>query len=259
MSSTKRGSRETPASTAERAGASIVSWGPSVFTVDALTRMVHAEQLGPLHPVFYRMPVWVDDEGDRAADEAMRAEFTRAGWLERSGRLTGEGLDRLAVLARPETEYAAWFTFRNRTYSTLVGASGGEALVAYRDGDTVELRGLEPNESLSMALMRQLPDRPAARVDALNVRLDAGDHTVDARKLAQLARFKLIGQGEVYVGVRDWQRRYRANTDNPIRFHDYHRLGRVLLTVSPGYLSVAPCSKPVLHHKVEEVHRDLTR
>lgn len=235
-----------------------MSWGPFVFTVDALARMVQTERLGPLHPVLYRMPVWVDEDADSAADEATRREFARAGWLDRHGRLTGDGLDRLAVLARPETEYAAWFTSRKRTYSTLVASSGGGALVAYRDGDRVELRGLESNESLSMALMRQLPDRPAARVDALNVPLDGGDRTDDARKLAQLARATLIGQGEVYVGVRDWQRRYHANTANPIRFHDYHRLGRVLLTMSPGYLSVAPCSKSVLRRRVEEIHRDLT-
>lgn len=232
-------------------------WGPFLCTVDALARMTQSNQLGPLHPVFYRMPVWADDEDDSMAEEATCRQFTRAGWLNRHGQLTGDGLDRLAVLARPEIEYAAWFTFRQRTYSTLVAASGGEALVAYRDGDRVELRGLVPNESLSMALMRQLPDRPAARVDALNVRLDGGDRTEDARKLARLAQSTLVGQGEVYVGLRDRQRRYRANTDNPIRFHDYHRIGRVLLTMSPGYVSVAPCSKAVLHRRVEEIHRDL--
>jgi hypothetical protein len=210
-------------------------------TVGALARMLHTQRLGRPHRVLYAEPVWTDD--DRTAEAAMWAEF---------GQVDGDLLDTLSVLARPTTEYFAWFTEHGRQYGVLVAQAGGESVLAYRDGDDVTIRALDRTESLPMALMRQLPDAPPAPIDAVNIRLDGGQRPQDTAKLAALAQQQPTGQGELYAGARDRQGHYVVT--NPIRYQDYPT-GRVLVVLTDDHLSLAPATKRVLLTSLTEVAR----
>lgn len=237
-------------------------------TIEALSRMMSTRGVGRLHPVLEPMAAWRDPDGDNLANTAMWSEFESAGWLDQRGGLDGDVLDTLAVLGRPSVEYFAIFTEKNKRYSALVADGPGETVIAFRDGDVVELTTVH-DESLPATLMRQLSDLPPARIDALNVRVDqltaaagpdaddtwmnSGSRSVEeARKLAVIARQPLIGQGELYAGIRDQVGRYRV-TDNPVRYHDL-RSGRVLVSCSPGYLSVAPATKKLLLAHLVDAH-----
>jgi hypothetical protein len=92
--------------------------------------------------------------------------------------------------------------------------------------------------------MRRLPDRRAAPIDAVNIRI--GDQR-GGQALAYLSSQKPIGQGELYVTVRNaFGRRQRGG---PVRYQDYD-VGRVVVVVSGGYLSVAPATKLLLRDRL---------
>jgi hypothetical protein len=212
-------------------------------TVGALARMLHTQRLGRPHRVLYAEPVWTDDE--HAADTAMWAEF---------GQVDGDLLDTLGVLARPATEYFAWFAEHGRQYGVLVAQDQGESVLAHRDGDDVTIQTLDHAESLPMALMRQLPDAKPAPIDAVNIRLDGGQRTKDTAKLAALAQQTPIGHGELYAGRRDHHGHYAVNNTHPIRYQDY-ATGRVLVVLTEDHLSLAPATKRVLLNSLTEVAR----
>jgi hypothetical protein len=216
---------------------------PLTVTVGALARMLHTQRLGRPHHVLYAEPVWTDD--DHTADTAMWAEF---------GQVDGDLLDTLSVLARPTTEYFAWFTEHGQQYGVLVAQAAGESVLAHRDGDNITIHTLDRTESPPMALIRQLPDAQPAPIDAVNIRLDSGQRTHDTAKLAALAQQQPTGQGELYAGARDYQGHYVVNNTHPIRYQDY-ATGRVLVVLTDDYLSLAPATKRVLLNSLTEVAR----
>jgi hypothetical protein len=231
-----------------------MSWGPVTLSIGALSRMLRAQRLGDPHRVLYQHAVWTDED----SDAAMWAEFDKIGWLRRDGRLHGDAHDRLAMLARPFVEYAGWFVEKpDRRSSALVASIGNDAVVVFRDGDIVELRGQLPNETPNMAFMRQVPDGRPASIDALNIRLDGG-YGADAQKLRALVKTGRTGHGELYVGLRDQHYEYRSNTDNPVRYDDYP-IGRVLVSIAAGYVSIAPATKVLLRRRLDAIYRELAR
>jgi hypothetical protein len=134
-------------------------------------------------------------------------------------------------------------------------------VMAYRDGQAVTL-SMARRQSLPETLLRQIPDAPPAPIDALNVRLSelaalradgaggSGSYAArDARTVGLLIKRRLIGQGELYVGVRDHYGRRRVSA--PIRYQDY-KPGRVVVMIVGGFLSVAPATKKML---LDRLHR----
>lgn len=224
--------------------------GSVTVTVGALSTLLRAHGIGELPVAVRPSPVWTDQDGERAAIAAAVTEFREVGWIDRWGRLDGEALDSLHVLARPAVEYTAFVARRGRQHRVVVAGRGSTAVLVIREGNAVTLTVLR-HRSLPEALLRHLPDTPPAPVDAVNVRLDAADH-----RLAGLARNDPIGQGELSVTVHDHYGRRRTST--PIRYQDY-RFGRVVVVAADGYLSVAPAGKPLLLARLRDAYRDLTR
>jgi hypothetical protein len=223
-------------------------------TVSALSGVLRAQGVGELPVLIQPNPVWLDPEGDREASAAMWTEFAEVDLLDRRGRLDGDVLDTLHVLARPSVEHAAVFTADERQDSVVLATQGEETVVAYREGEAVTLTSLR-HPSLPETLLRQLPDARPAPIGNVNVRV--ADDTSDreqARTLNALAKARLVGQGELYVGVRDHYGRHRISA--PIRYHDY-KIGRVVVVTGGGYLSVAPASKKLLLARLLDAHRAL--
>ncbi|MGH3624259.1 MAG: ESX secretion-associated protein EspG [Sciscionella sp.] len=241
-------------------------WQQVTVTVTALSRMVRRQRLGELHPILEPAAVWMSPDAGGEADDVMWAEFARMGLVAGPGRLAPEALDALSTLAHPAVAYFAVFTYRQKQYATLVAGVGGGAVLAFRDGDRVELTGLR-RESLPETLLRQLPEMPAADIDSLNVRIahlaaggaaaGAGPSAAkDAAALARLGEEPLLGQGELYVGIRDRHGRQRV-TEDPIRYHDI-QAGRIIVIRSPGYLSVAPATTRLFLDHLHRAHQELT-
>ena len=229
--------------------------GPATVTVNALAVLLRALSMGELPVAIRPGAVWTDADGAREAEETAWAEFRRERWADTSGRLGDDALDCLSVLSRPAVEHIAIVARDGRQDSIVLAGRGSIAVLAVRKGDSVHLTPLRDRSP--EPLLRRLPDKPPAQIDALNVRLEdaASGATPDARLLAELGRRPLVGQGELYVGVRDRHGRRRLSA--PIRYQDYP-IGRVVVVASDGYLSVVPGTKPLLLARLREAHRTLT-
>lgn len=231
----------------------------------ALADMLRAHQIGELPVVIQPDPVWSDSASDEEAGEVAWREFADVGLADRSGRLGGDVLDTLHVLARPRLEYQAMLLGRDSVDGVVLAAHGEEAVIAERVGDTVTLSSVR-HVSLPETFLRQIPDARPAPIEAVNVRVDDlagrdgdsfGDTSAmarDARTLAYLKRQRLIRQGELYVATRDAYGRRRVSP--AIRFQDY-RTGRVAVVIGDGYLSVVPATKVLLRDRLRTAHSTL--
>ena len=223
--------------------------GPVTVTVDALATMLRAQGIGELPVAIRPGAVWHDPDGDREAEAAAWTEFREVGWVDRHGRLDGDVLDSLHVVAHPVVEYTAIIALAGRRHSVVVAARGDDGIVINRKGGAVTLSELR-HQSLPETLLRQVPDASPAPIDALNVRL------TNAQALTTLSRRPLLGQGELYVGVRDHYGRHRVSA--PIRYQDYD-IGRVVVVTSDDYISVAPATKALLLTRLRETHQAMAR
>jgi hypothetical protein len=230
---------------------------PVTITVSALSTILRTLNIGEPPLMIRPYPVWTDPEGDREAEAAAWTEFREIGWVDRRGRLDGEALDCLHVLVRPSIEYTAVFMADGRQHNIVVAGRGDDMVMAYRDGQALTL-SMARRQSLPETLLRQIPDARPAPIDALNVRLSDltalpadgelaggnGSHAAgDARTIGLLMKRRLVGHGELYVGIRDHYGRRRVSA--PVRYQDY-KPGRVVVVVAGGFLSVAPATKKLL-------------
>jgi hypothetical protein len=230
---------------------------PVTITVGALSTILRTHDIGQPPLVIRPNPVWTDPDSEREAEAAAWTELREIGWVDRRGRLDGEALDGLHVLARPSIEYTAVFMADGRQHNVVVAGHGDDMVMAYREGQAVTL-SMARHQSLAETLLRQIPDARPAPIEPLNVRLSdlAGMRTdgdiastngtyaaSDARTAGLLIKRRLIGQGELYVGIRDHYGRRRISA--PIRYQDY-KPGRVVVVVASGFLSVAPATKKLL-------------
>ncbi|HWE88071.1 MAG TPA: ESX secretion-associated protein EspG [Pseudonocardiaceae bacterium] len=242
----------------------------------ALTLMLRVQQLTEEpHPTLAGAPMWTSTDEDHNANRQMWSIFERLGLVDRRGQLDGGAFRTLAILARPSVEYYAWLYHHGRQRelhaAVLVAALGDEIAVAYRDEDTdmVELSSLR-HESLPETLVRQLPQVPPARIDALNLRrsdLAASDdtsdlfwqpgdsHTADPGKLRSLAEQSLIGTGELYVCVHDHAGR-PSRTTEPIVYRDT-RAGRAIIVCSAEHISIAPATPALLADRLRAAQHQL--
>jgi hypothetical protein len=240
--------------------------GPVTITVGALSTILERHNIGEPPLVIRPNPAWTDPDGDRAAEAAAWTELREIGWVDRRGRLDGEALDGLHILARPSIEYTAIFMADGRQNNVVVAGQGDEMVMAYREGQAVTLT-MARHQPLPETLLRQIPDARPAPIDPLNVRLselkalrsDGGPTdgngsfaARDARTVELLIKRRLVGQGELYVGVRDHYGRRRISA--PIRYQDY-KPGRVVVVISGGFLSAAPATKQLLLDRLQRAHQ----
>jgi hypothetical protein len=239
---------------------------PVTITVNALTTMLRIHDVGALPAAIQPDPIWRDPVPDRAAEAAWR-EFTEVHLVGRTGRLNDNALDTLHMLARPSVQYIGVMLGNNYRDSVVVAARGDEAIVAYRAGDAVTLESCVRHQSLPETLLWQIPDARPAPIQAVNLRVDdltalrngdpfgaASPTAWDAGTLDYLKRKRLVGQGELYVAVRDAYGRRQIS--GPIRYQDY-RVGRVTVVIDGSYLSVAPATKVLLRDRLRAAHRGL--
>ena len=227
----------------------------------ALSTVFREEFQAEPHPTLAAEPVWRDATGLREAHLAAYREFGLLGWLNRKGLVAGHVLDTLSVLTRPSYEYYGMFQSRGRVHSVLVVVGPSESVLVARSGDDLSLVCLRDNESASHAFVRQLPEYPAARADSLNVRLaDLGGQEdsgrlgqQDARKVRLLSEQRAVGMGELWVAARD-RRGTRRTCAQPVRYLDL-ATGRILLTITDGYVSIAPASRELLRTRITEAMR----
>jgi hypothetical protein len=240
--------------------------GAARISAEAFCQAIRDECKAEPHPVLAPEPVWRDDTAASAAARANRVEYAQLGWLNRRGQLAGHVLDTLSVLAHPSAEYYGLYRLGADTTAVVVAVGEVESVLARREDDTITVVTLGPNESPSHAFVRELPDHQPAHTDAVNVRLSdlAPDNPYpadrrardDARKLRFLAEQPAIGQGELWVAVRD-HRGARRVCPTPVRYLDLSA-GRLLITMASGYVSMAPASKELLRSRLTEARRALT-
>lgn len=236
------------------------------ITVSALSTILRTLNIGEPPLVIRPNPVWTDPDGDREAAAAAWTEFGEIGWVDRRGRLDGEALDSLHMLVRPSIEYTAVFAADGRQHNVIVAGRGDDLVMAYREGQAVTVT-VARHQSLPETLLRQIPDARPAPIDALSVRLSdvaalqsdgelAGGNgsyaARDARTISLLMKRRLVGQGELYVSIRDHYGRRRISA--PVRYQDY-RPGRVVVVIGAGYLSVAPATKRLLLDRLQQAQR----
>jgi hypothetical protein len=228
---------------------------PVTITVDALATMLRIHEVGELSVAIQPDPVWYDAESEDAATDVAWREFAEVGLVGRPGRLDGDALDTLHVLARPRVEYTAIVSRNGRQGSVVVAGLGDEAVVARRSGRAVTLT-TQPYRSLPDALMRRIPDRRPAPIEAVNVRIGDRRHggSSDLRTLAYLGGLRAIGQGELYVAVRDEYGHRRRG--GPVRYQDY-TVGRVVVVVGGAQLSAVPATKVLLRDRLLALYRQV--
>ena len=156
-----------------------------------------------------------------------------------------------------------------RQHNVVVAGRGDDMVMAYREGQAVTLT-LARRQSLPETLLRQIPDARPAPIDSLNIRLSelpgirseldlpGGSSSLgsgDARLLGLLIKRRLVGQGELYVGIRDHYGRRRISA--PIRYQDY-KPGRVVVVLAGGFLSVAPATKKLLLDRLHQAQQAFT-
>lgn len=220
-------------------------------TVRALADMVRMQTGGELPAAVQPDPVWQDSDGDTSAAQAAWREFGEVGLVQRPGELVGDVHELLRVLARPSVEYTGIVLTGTRRTGVVVASLGDDVVVAQRNGRVVSLSGA-PHTDLPDALVRRLPAARPAPIDAINVRVD-GPRERDGGAVAYLRRQRLVRQGELSVSVRDGYG--RARRSGPVRFQDY-RVGRVVVVVGGGYLSVAPATGALLRERLLVAYRE---
>jgi hypothetical protein len=228
---------------------------PVKITVRALADMLRIQGIGALPVAIQPEPVVFDPDSDRDAAEGAWQDFRDVGLVNRRGRLDGEALDTLHVLARPGIEYTAIVVGSGYHDEIIVAAHGSETVIARRVDHAVTLASVR-NASLPETLLREIPDAHPARIGAINVRIDGSAEPTarDARTLAYLTGHHPTGHGELSVAVRDPYGRRRRST--PIRYQDFP-IGRVVVVIGGGYLSVAPATKVLLRDRLHSAHQKL--
>lgn len=245
---------------------------PVQLSASSVARAVYQHKLGTPHVLIESLPVWRDSAGDAEADARMWADFEQAGLLARNGRLAGAVLDVLALCGNAaRQQYFGWSWINGVQAGALVAGAGRDGLVVLRRDDKVELTSMR-NEYLAEEYVRLLGPVPAAPIRSVNVRLselgrdDDNDDgwlmggrppaAEDAAILHRIVSDPAIGYGEIYVGVRDRNGRYRVNEDDPIRYRDTGS-GRVFYAVSGDWLSVAPGTAKLLVERLYLRQREL--
>lgn len=211
-----------------------------------------------------------------------RAELEEQAWqslaergLTNRGRLSGEMLDKLSLLARPQLALDVW-VWADREISALVASGGGDALLAMVDGPEVWLIPARasalaeaavtvigdspPGSGRSVSLPHEALRRadtaaggqPQAMVTALE---DRGVGLAQAQELARM----LVGQlGRGQFGVQRTSRDGQVHrADRVVAFYD-NDTGRYLMQLGRNadgrdWATVAPADNGLLIQRIREL------
>lgn len=225
------------------------------MSVKGVEAVMRARQLGELPVMLRPAPVWTDEDVDQSSYAA---------------HLDEDMLEGLYMLAHPEIEYGAFIRTAGQRRSVFVAEHGRHFVVAERIGDLLTMTMARDRSALA-ELVGHIPDATPATIEAVNLRrseLDArGSDAVgfelgiglrgrDLHTVAMLLDRSLVGQGELYVAVRD--QFTRVAHSEPVRYQDYD-LGRVLVVISGEFVSLAPASKSVLTRRLTEMQQQIKR
>lgn len=249
---------------------------PLSMPADALARLVRMENLGELHVTLRPLARWRPKVAQEQLETHVRQEFIRLGLLDGRGRMDVELVASLTVLCRPGAEFYGWINEGDKTRGVLAAATGREAVLAIRDGETVSVNQIRP-DALPEVLAAQTPEVRPARGDTFNilrsevVAATGGRHRAggeiglrqppaNLRAVQQIMAQPTTGGGELYVAVRDRMSRRRA-APYPLRYADTGA-GRWLnhMTDAPGgehRVVVAPATRTDLVRRLQEMHRNL--
>lgn len=269
----------------------VVLYQQVTLSLETLTTVWQRENLGELHNVLVDVPVWRDEEAERAA----LAEAT--GELGRRGLLAGRDLhpdlrDTLRLVSRPSMEFYGWVAYvdgeREVNIAVLVAAVGQDATLVVRDGDQVHL-GPARSDGMAETLLGHLPAVPAARGRSVNLpeaevrqlvadRMHAAPGSMrplpaeafdifprasmaeDARDLLTAMDQPRTGGGELYAAART-RGGERRRSENPLIYVDT-RHGRWMTQLSGGavgerWIVSAPASRQLLLAKLKEMRNNL--
>ncbi|CAM3880432.1 ESX secretion-associated protein EspG [Kibdelosporangium persicum] len=248
--------------------------GPARLSLDALARLVRAEQIGELPDVLAPPAVWQPSADEDAAEDRAKAEIARLGWRDRRGRLEPEVAASLAVLCRATAEFSGWI---GGGTGVLAAASGRVAVLAVATGQQVTLKRA-PRKRLPEALVAQLPDVPPGQGTAVSVPLEEMRQAAkwrgqeegvvtarplprgDLRQALHVSELPVLDSGELWVAVRDGLGR-RRRIPYPLCYADTES-GRyfTVATVSDNgdvWVLVAPAAPAALVAKLRELHQSL--
>lgn len=229
----------------------------TAISAATLSRVMDNQRIGEPPLPLRADPTWMPEDERQRADAAVWAELGHLDWLDHRGRVRGEVLDNLHLLAHPPIEYGAIFDSAGCPRRAVAVGTEDNALLARREGPVVQLAVMD-DEFLPESLLRQLPDVAPATTSAVNVRRSdvyaADSFGPDGQTLRRLGCGELVGAGELYVGTRDRYGRHRVSP--VIRYQDY-AFGRVLVVVTKDYLSVAPASRRLLLDRLREARADV--
>ncbi|MCG8917829.1 ESX secretion-associated protein EspG, partial [Actinokineospora sp. PR83] len=241
---------------------------------DALARVLRAEGIGEPHVVLAPSAYWRPAAEERELDARARAALAAEGVVDRRGRLDVEVAASLAVLCRATTEYFGWLTSGPRSHGVLVAATGREAVLAVREGDTVVLRRARASR-LAETVAEQTPDtRPAQAERAVLHRAVLAAATAPAdgasllhpppvspalRLARRVAALPATGGGQLHAAHRDGVGR-RAVSASPVGYLDTEH-GRFVNAPLPGpeeRTVLAPGDRGTLAHHLHSVYTRLS-
>jgi hypothetical protein len=237
-----------------------------------LNRTIRSANLGELHITLAPTAVWTPSENDHAADVKARDEIARLGGIDRRGRLDIDLEATLSLLCKPRAEFYGWLNYDHATIAVLVAASGRDAVLAIRTGDTVSLTQAQP-EHLPELLIAQAPDVPPARGHTITVTLadlkpDTSQVSVgvgarhgkpEVRMAQQIMETPTTGGGQLFTAVRDSMGR-RHRVTHPLRYIDTVH-GRWINVTLPGQerrVFLAPADRRAVVGRLHDMHVGLT-
>ncbi|SDD01593.1 ESX secretion-associated protein EspG [Actinokineospora iranica] len=234
---------------------------PITLSATSLARVIRAENIGEPHIALAPTASWQPRDAEHTADTRARTEIQRLGGLDRRGRLDADLAATLTLLCKPAVEFYGWLTTGDTTTSVLAAATGRDAVLATRTGDTVHLRQATPDD-LPTLLVAQTPDVPPGRGNTVTLTSDdlpSPTHrgSPQVRLAQRIAELPTTGSGLLYTAIRDRLGRRQAAT-HPLRYIDTVH-GRWLSHARPGTgLTIAPADHRALVTRLTDMHRTLT-
>lgn len=229
------------------------------ISVETLYRLLHQLGLGDAHPLFTGGERYYSPRFKQEADAEFRRALEAAGLAGHRG-IDPEFVDLLTAMQRAQVEYYGWLHDADGPYSVLTAAAGRTGVLAERIGDDVAFERIDAARVLD-AFLRRLPNTPAARGEALSVRIaDLQDNKdvlrrvrpPEARRLEALLKAERTGGGKLYTARRDprGKRTRAASWIDVIDLVD----GRWALYKVAGFVTAVPGSPQLLAKRLSELH-----
>jgi hypothetical protein len=248
------------------------------FKAPTLAQVIKMYELGSLHLTLAPLPTWSPDEDQRAQLNHTIGAIAEVNGFGRDGRLDADFAATLRLLCEPRVEFYGWLVMNDGVMvSVLAAATGDNAVLAYREGDTVWLNPADPRRLADM-LVACTPNATPGNGQPFTVGLSelrqqlvegaegqvmagAGAHrSVEVQRVLTLIETPLIGNGELYTAARACEGTRRAPR-HPLRYADTLN-GRFLQRHVEGeepMMLVAPADRWELAEQLNDMHAELSR